>query len=46
MIVYLYLFIFIIIGLYLYSLTSIKWNFDYFKQLEKQCIIIDKNGII
>jgi len=37
MIVYLYLFIFIILMLYLYNLTIVKWNFDYYKQLEKQC---------
>jgi hypothetical protein len=37
MIIYLYLFIFIILMLYLYNLTIVKWNFDYYKQLEKQC---------
>lgn len=34
---YLYLFVFIILLLYIYNLTSIKWHFDYYKQLEKQC---------
>lgn len=37
MIIYLYLFIFIILMLYLYNSTVVKWNFDYFKELEKQC---------
>lgn len=37
MIIYLYLFIFIILMLYLYNITVLKWNFDYYKQLEKQC---------
>jgi len=40
MIIYLYLFLLIIIILYIYMITSVKWKFDYFKQLEKQCINI------
>jgi hypothetical protein len=41
MIIYLYLFLLIILLLYLQTLTTIKWKFDYFKQLEKQCVIIE-----
>jgi hypothetical protein len=40
MVIYLYLFIIIVLLLYLFNLTKIKWNFDYYKQLEKQCILI------
>jgi hypothetical protein len=36
---YLYLFVFIIMLFYIYNLTIIKWNFDYYKELEKQCYL-------
>lgn len=36
---YLYLCILILILLYTYCLTSIKWHFDYYKQIEKQCYL-------
>jgi len=37
MIIYLYFIILMILLLYLYFVTKVKWNFDYFKELEKQC---------
>ncbi len=40
MVIYLYLFIIIVLLLYLYNLSNIKWNIDYYKELEKQCMLV------
>lgn len=42
MIIYLYLTLIILMMLYLQSIISIRWQFDYFKELEKQCLLLIK----
>jgi hypothetical protein len=39
MILYFYLLLIILILLYLQTIISIRWHFDYFMELEKQCLI-------
>lgn len=39
MIIYIYLLLILLLFLYLQSIISIRWHFDYFIELEKQCLI-------
>jgi len=36
--IYIYMIFITIVLLLMYNITRIKWNMDYFKEIEKQCI--------
>jgi hypothetical protein len=38
MVIYLYLLFIILMILYMMSMISLRWNLDYIRQLEKQCL--------
>ena len=42
MILYLYLLLIILLGLYLQPIIALRWQFDFFKELEKQCLLKNK----
>jgi hypothetical protein len=45
MIIYFYLLLVVLLMLYLQPIIALRWQFDYYKELEKQCLIkkINKN---